>query len=324
MTLIVLYLFIYELNVMKQNRDSHNSPSNQTQNYDWNLIKSFLAVLDMGTLSAAAKTLDISQPTLTRHINELEGSLGILLFERGRNGATPTSGAMVIADHAREINVANQALRLSATGKSEELHGTIRITASQIVATYLLPNILAKFLNTAPEISVELVATDRVENLNERDADIAIRMVRPEKSDLIARKVNEIGLGVYASTDYLKQRPSVNTPADLDHHRVIGYDNDERIIAGMAEVGIYIDRNYFRFRCDDQVTCWQALCEGVGVGFAPNYLAAKNSSLVHIAENISIPPLPVWIVTHKQIKTNRRIRMVFDFLATQLSSLNLD
>ncbi|MCP4184545.1 MAG: LysR family transcriptional regulator [Hyphomicrobiales bacterium] len=300
------------------------TPSHQVRSFDWNLIKSFLAVLDEGTLSSAAKILGISQPTLTRHINELENALGILLFERDRNGARPTSGALAISDNAREINAANQALCLSATGKSQELHGTIRITASQIVATYLLPRILAKFLDEAPEISVELVATDKVENLNERHADIAIRMARPQKSDLIARKVNEIGLGIYAHANYLSGRPPVNTPTDLNLHCIIGYDIDERIIVGMAEAGMEVDRNYFRLRCDDQVACWQALCEGVGIGFAPNYLAKTNNDLVHIAQYISIPTLPVWLVTHKQVKTNRRIRMVFDFLAAELADLNLD
>lgn len=309
-------------NELKKQNDLMSS--HQTRSYDWNLIKSFLAVLDEGTLLAAAKILGISQPTLTRHINELENALGILLFERDRNGTRPTSGALAISDHAREINAANQALCLSATGKSEELHGTIRITASQIVASFLLPNILSKLLDEAPEISVELVATDKVENLNERDADIAIRMVRPQKSELIARKVNEIGLGIYAHAAYLSGRQAVNTPTDLDHHRIIGYDIDERIITGMAEAGMDVDRNYFRFRCDDQVACWQALCEGMGVGFAPKYLAKTNNDLVRIAQFISIPSLPVWLVTHKQIKTNRRIRMVFDFLATELAALNLD
>ncbi len=308
----------------KLEKQADMPPSHQARSYDWNLIKSFLAVMDEGTLSAAAKILGISQPTLTRHISELENALGILLFERDRNGARPTSGALAISDNAREINAANQALCLSATGKSQELHGTIRITASQIVATYLLPKILAKLLDEAPEISVELVATDKVENLNERDADIAIRMVRPQKSELIARKVNEIGLGIYAHAEYLSARPPADTPADLDHHRIIGYDIDERIIIGMADAGMDVDRNYFRFRCDDQVTCWQALCDGMGVGFAPNYLAKTNKDLVHIAQYISIPSLPVWLVTHKQIKTNRRIRMVFDFLAAELASLNLD
>ncbi|MCF6322380.1 MAG: LysR family transcriptional regulator [Rhizobiaceae bacterium] len=298
--------------------------SGATRSYDWNLIKSFLAILDHGTLSAAAIKLNISQPTLSRHIEELENSLGVVLFERGRRGAAPTAAALAVADHAREINIATQAISLSATGKSQELHGTVRITASQIVATYLLPAILTRLMNEAPQVEIELVATDEVENLTQRDADIAVRMVRPQNPNLIARKVNEIHMGIYGRKDYLKTRPPIHAPHDLDHHRLIGYDTDERIISGMAELGVIVERNFFRFRCDDQVTCWQALCDGLGLGFAPNYLARTNQNLERLAEQFAIPPLPVWLVTHREIKSNRRIRMVFDFLAEELAGLDLN
>ena len=291
--------------------------------FDWNLLKSFLAIMESGTLSAAAKILGISQPTLTRHVDELESSLGIVLFERGRRGAAPTDNAIAILDHAREVHETTGALLLSAAGKSEELHGTVRITASQIVATYLLPDILKNLMDDAPEVQIELVATDKIENLTQRDADIAIRMIRPENAALIARKVNEIALGIYARRDYLQKWPQMDLLRDLDQHQIIGYDNDERIILGMAQAGIKVDREYFRFRCDDQVACWQALCAGMGIGFAPNYLAAKNPALKKIATDISIPNLPVWLVTHREIKSNRRIRMVFDSLCDQLAALDL-
>ncbi len=293
------------------------------RSYDWNLIKSFLSILDCGTLSAAAIKLNISQPTLSRHIEELELSLGVVLFERGRRGAAPTAAALAIADHAREISIATQAISLSATGKSRELHGTVRITASQIVATYLLPTILTRLMNDSPQVEIELVATDEVENLTQRDADIAVRMVRPQNPNLIARKVGEIHMGIYGHKDYLKNRPPINAPHDLTHHRIIGYDADTRIIDGMAEMDLNVGREFFRFRCDDQVTCWQALCDGMGMGFAPNYLARTNKNLTRLAEQFEIPPLPVWLVTHREIKSNRRIRMVFDFLAEELVALDL-
>ena len=294
------------------------------RSYDWNLIKSFLAIMDNGTLSAGAKRLGISQPTLSRHVDELEHSLGVILFERGRHGAKPTSAALAICDNAREIRTATQALCLAATGKSEELSGTVRITASQIVATYLLPAIISRLIAHAPQVEIELVATDKVENLTEREADIALRMVRPNKTNLIARKVNEIGLGIYAHKDYLATREPIIKPDDLDGHQIIGYDNDDRIIAGMAQVGLKVERDYFRFRCDDQVACWQALCAGVGIGFAPNYLAVTRPYLTRVADNFSIPNLPVWLVTHREIKSNRRIRMVFDFLAKELAGIDLN
>ena len=293
------------------------------QSYDWNLIKSFLAILDSGTLSAAADALGISQPTLSRHVDQLEKSLNVVLFERGRRGALPTSAALAIADHARDILTATQALSLSATGKSNRLQGTVRITASQIVATYLLPEIITKLMNEAPQVEIELVATDKLENLTERQADIAIRMVRPQSQNLIARKVNDIGLGIYGHQDYLKGKPPIVEPQDLNNLRIIGYDNDERIIAGMAQAGLNVDRNFFQLRCDDQVACWQFLNQAAGIGFAPNYLAKRKPKLTKIGEQFPIPPLPIWLVTHKEVKTNRRIRMVFDFLAEELGGLDL-
>jgi len=291
--------------------------------YDWNLVKGFLAILDNATLSAAAIKLGISQPTLSRQVDELETSLGVVLFERGRRGAVPTAAALAIADHAREIHAATQALSLSATGNSKELRGTVRITASQIVATYILPTILKSLMNEAPQVEIELVATDKVENLTERDADIAVRMVRPQNPKLIARKVNEIGIGIYGRREYLETRPPIFEPGDLEHHRIIGYDADDHIIEGMAKTGLKVDRSFFRFRCDDQVTCWRAVCDGLGLGFGPNYLARTNGDVVRIAEQFTIAPLPVWLVTHREVKTNRRIRTVFDILAKELAALDL-
>ena len=305
---------------------NRNISTKQIQNprsYDWNLIKSFLAILEAGTLSGAAKALGISQPTLTRHVDELENSLNVVLFERGRRGALPTTAALAIADHARDIFAATQALSLSATGKSNQLQGTVRITASQIVATYLMPQIFTRLMDEAPQVQIELVATDKVENLTEREADIAVRMVRPQRPNLIARKVNDIELGIYAHKDYLKNYPPLKSPQDLASHRLIGYDNDDRIIKGLALAGLEVDRNFFQLRCDDQVACWRALCTGAGIGFAPNYLATKNPGLVRVGEEFPIAPLPIWLVTHREIKTNRRIRMVFDYLADELSALDL-
>ena len=298
-----------------------NSPL--PRSYDWNLVKSFLAVFDAGSLSAASKILKISQPTLGRHIDELELSLGVILFERGRQGAVPTATAFEISDHAREIYQSVQALSLSATGSSKQLHGTVRITASQIVATYLLPTILTKLLHQAPEIEIELVATDKVENLTTREADIALRMINPQKTGLIARKVNEIALGAYAHKDYLAGRDPIEKIDDLKKHQIIGYDHDERIIDGMQQRGLNVERNFFRFRCDNQIACWQALNCAMGVGFAPKFLANQKPTLTPIVENLPLPTLPIWLVTHREVKSNHRIRMVFDFLGKELKLLEL-
>lgn len=294
-----------------------------SRNFNWNLIKSFLLVVDAGSLSAASKSSGISQPTLSRHMDELEASLGVVLFVRGRRGALPTDAAIAIMDHAREIHSATRALSLSATGKSEELRGTVRITASQMVASYILPEIIAALMDVSPEVEIELVATDEVESLSEREADIAVRMVRPQQPNLVARKVNEIMLGSYAHKSYINRYGSLEKATELLHHRVIGYDKDHRIISAMNAMGIAVDRSNFRLRSDDQIACWHALCAGIGVGFAPNYLARKNPDLIAVGKEFPIPTLPVWLVTHREIKTSRRIRMVFDFLVEELGRLDL-
>lgn len=303
---------------MKQDKKGLNGRS-----YDWNLIKSFVAVLDEGTLSAAAIKLGISQPTLSRHMDELENSLQMVLFERGRNGAKPTGDALSIADNAREIKAATHALSLSATGKSEQLSGTVRITASQVVSTYLMPEIFTKLADMAPEIEIELVSTNNVESLTEREADIAVRMVRPGQPHLIATKVNEFRVGTYAHKNYLAKWGTPLTPEDLQQHRVLGYDKNELIIEGFARSGMQFDRNFFHFRCDDQVVYWRTICAGAGIGFGPEFLAADTPFLTKIMKNLPIPSLPVWLVTHREIKTNQRIRKVFDFLADELARLEL-
>ncbi len=287
-------------------------------NYDWNLIKSFIHVFEAGSFSCAAKRSNISQPTLSRHIDELEKSLQMTLFERGRNGAMPTDSALKLADYARHIKIKADALSLFALGKSKELSGTVRITASEIVSTYLLPPIISKLSYEAPEIEVELVSTNKVENLTAREADIAIRMVRPTQLSLIAKKITSYKIGAFAHKDYLRNFGTPKTPSDLLEHRVLGYDRNETIIEGFAKAGVKIDRNFFKFRCDDQAVYWQTLCAGAGIGFAPNFLAQRESQLVQILPDIAIPDMPVWLVSHQEVRTNAKVRMVYDFLSKNL------
>lgn len=292
--------------------------------YDWNLLKSFLGVLDHGSLSAAARRMGISQPTLGRHVGELEAALGVTLFARSRDGLTPTPAALAIAEHARAVADAAGAAALAAAGRATEVTGTVRITASEVVATCLLPPLLAELLAGMPGLEVEIVPSNEIENLLRRDADLAIRMVRPTQLDLLARKVNDIGVGIYAHRDYLARagRPPAGFD-DLSGHIIIGYDRSDLVIRGFRRAGLEVDRHFFRFRCDDQVTCWEALSAGVGVGFAPHYLARRNPDLVRLAADIAIDGLPMWLVTHREIRTSARIRAVFDFLAARLSALDL-
>ena len=291
--------------------------------YNWNLIKSFLAVLDEGTLSGAARKLGVSQPTISRHMDELEEELNLTLFERGRRGALPTSAAYAIADHARSIQRATEALSLSAAGKSENLKGTVRITASQIVSSYVLPDIMSRLLDEYPEVEIEIVSSDHVENLLERHADIAIRMVSPRQLNLISKRVNEFTIGVFAHEDYLEKWGTPKCVEDLGEHRMVGFDRNSKIIDSFVAEKVDVDRHFFRLRCDDQVVYWRSLLAGAGLGFISHFVARKNPTLVEIPNLLHIPPLGIWLVSHREVKTNLRIRKVYDFLSKEISTMSL-
>lgn len=286
---------------------------------DWNLVRSFAAVAEHGSLSAAARALGTSQPTLGRHIAELEQALGVVLFRRGRNGYELTDNGALLRSHAGPVQAGMESFSRVAFGATERIEGTIRITASEIVAALVLPEMLARFAILEPGIEVEVVATNLVDNLLRRDADIAIRMVRPDQDDLIARKIADIKLTACAATSYLDIFGAPQTPYDLVRHRMIGEDRADNYVKGFAQFGMKIDRHAFQFRSDNQIVIWQAIKAGVGIGIAQAPLVARESSVVTILPDMPLPVLPTWLAMHKDVKTAPRIRRTADFLYEELS-----
>ena len=288
--------------------------------FDWMLMRSFLAVLDAGSLLGAARRLQQSQPTLGRHIQALEAQLGTALFERTGRGLTPTTAAREIAEPARAMQSAADALQRELSRSNGDVTGTVRLTASQTVATYLLPPLIAKLRKETPEIQIELVASDEVKNLLRREADIALRMVRPEQDSLITRKVASLALGTYASTKYLKNHGAPSEVMDLLDHQLIGYDQDPTILKGFRAFGETVSRENFAFRTDDNIVQWQAVRAGLGIGFVADYLAKTDRTVKRVLPDFQIPDLPVWLTTHREIHGNPRIRRVYDFLADELAT----
>jgi DNA-binding transcriptional LysR family regulator len=286
-----------------------------TTSFDWSLMRSFLAVIERGSLLAAARYLGVSQPTLGRHVAELERQLGTVLFERTGRGLVATSAARSIADQARAMADNAEAIGRTLTGQSQQLSGSVRITASQTVATYLLPPLLAAFREHEAGIAVDVIASNAVSNLLRREADIAVRMVRPAQSSLVARRVGVVQIGAYARKDYLRRRGVPRKPGDLVHHDLIGLDRDDSIIRSFAALGQPIERNSFVFRSDDHVVLWQALCAGFGIGFAATWLADREPSLERVLLELPMPTLPVWLAVHREIRSSARIRVLYDFLA---------
>ena len=286
--------------------------------FDWALVKSFLAVLDAGSLMGAARRLSAQQPTLSRHVAELESQLGAPLFERTGRGVTPTAAALAIADAARQMEAGALALaRGLATSRSAET-GTVRITTSQVAATWLMPPVITALQQAEPGIAIELVASNQLSNLLRREADIAVRMVRPAQSSLVARKLGDIPVVAAAHRSYLQRAGTPRQPQDLAQHRLIGYDRDDTIERGFARLGLPLARERFALRTDDQVAYGRLVAAGAGIGFVAQYNLRHWPGVSALLPMLEIPPLPCWLAVHREIRSNRLVRRVYDFLADAL------
>lgn len=286
---------------------------------DWDHLRVFVGVAEHGSLSAAGRELNISQPTVGRHIQALEDSLGVRLFQRTVRGLDLTDTGRDLLEHGREMAAAADRLALAAAGREAAVSGTVRVTASAFVATLTLPEIIADLRLAHPEIEIELVASDATDNLLQREADIAVRMYRPRQVDVITRKVSELSLGVYAANSYLSRRGTPRELNDLLAHDIVGYDRDETILQGFAAVGVDVDRHFFVARCDDQVAYWHLVVAGVGIGFSQVRIGDAEPLVSRVLPDFAIPPLPVWLTAHAGLRTNPRVRRVFDFLAERLA-----
>jgi DNA-binding transcriptional LysR family regulator len=276
---------------------------------DWNLIRSFLAVAREGSLSAAARALATTQPTIGRHVNELEASLDMVLFQRGRDGFQLTEKGAALFERAEPMADSAAGFARLAQGSANKIDGTVRITASEVVAAYVLPDILADLGREEPGIEIELVATNQIGNLLSRDADIAVRMVRPVQNDLVARHVADLPLAAY-----LDRHGRPLAPLDLVGHRLIGWDRSDEIIAGFAQFGVTIDRHAFAFRSDNQIVLWEAVKAGLGVGFAQASLVAREPGVEQVLPALPLPSLPLWLAIHEDLRMSARIRRVLDYL----------
>ena len=289
-------------------------------NIPWQLLQSFAAISEAGSLSAAASKTNSSQPTLSRHLTQLETLLGQRLFYRTSSGLTLTPEGAGIQAHAQAMAQAAAQLAFAGT-QAQEVNGTVRLTASQIAATYLLPPMLTNLRHQHPGLSLEVVASDQTENLLRREADLAVRMYRPTQNDLIAKKVAELPIGIYAARAYVDRHGLPELPQDLAAHTVIGYDRSTLIIDGMRAMGINVDRSFFAFRSDDQVVCWQMVKAGAGIGFGQRVVGDADDTLVPLWPDLPIGSIPVWLTAHQELRMSPRVRLCFDHLAKSFAAL---
>lgn len=290
------------------------------RSFDWALVRSFLAVLDAGSLMGAARKLGAQQPTLSRHVAELEAQLGAPLFERTGRGVVPTAAALALAEPARRMQDAAQAMSRGLAARTQANSGVVRISASDVAATWLMPTILAALQRAEPAIQIEIVASNQLSNLLRREADIAVRMVRPVQTSLVARKLGDVAIVAAAHESYLARAGTPRKAADLARHRLIGYDRDETILRGFARFGLPLTREHFALRTDDHVVYGQLVAAGAGIGFVAQYNALRWQGVRVLAlPDLVIPALPCWLAVHREIRSNRVVRRVYDFLAAAIS-----
>jgi len=287
--------------------------------FDWNHIRAFLATVETGSLSAAARALRQTQPTLSRQISLLEEALGLTLFERGTRTMRLTEAGQELLAHVRGMAAAATQISRVATGQSQAIEGIVRITASDAMAAYALPPCLIALRAAHPGICVDLVPSNAMSDLTRRDADIAIRHVRPEQPDLVAKRISDIEISLFAAALYLDAlgpRPDLASFADATF---VGYGSPDHLIPQLTAMGIPVTARNFGVTTTNGCALYELVRAGAGISFLPVSVAEGRLGLRRILPDAPTFTMETWLVTHREIQTNRRIRLTFDHLAQTLA-----
>lgn len=287
-----------------------------TVSFDWNHIRAFLVTAEEGTLSAAAKSLGLTQPTLSRQVYALEVELNVMLFERVGQRLVLTSSGLELLEHARQMGDAALDFSLSATGQSQAIEGSVTLSVSELTAAYMLPKIVAKLRKEEPGIELEVVVTNEASDLKRREADIAIRNFHPKQNDLIAKRLGNEVIRLYGTQSYLDDIPPFVNHSELEDIQIIAFDRSKQITDLLNKQGWNLSKQNFALITSNQMF-QLALCkEGQGLIFLPEEIGDQEIGLVRAFPNMgAIMQLPIWLVCHQELRTSLRVRRVFDFIS---------
>lgn len=286
--------------------------------FDWNRARAFLVTAEEGSLSAAARALGMAQPTLGRQVSALEEELGVALFERGGRGLELTPSGIELVDHVRAMGEAASRVSLAASGQSQEIAGRVCITASEIYAAFLLPPVVAELRQSAPGLEIEINATNAVTDLRRREADIAIRNAAPEDPALTAKRIADDSGWFFASDSYLARRGTPQALDELAGHDIVALDSAERMIGAFAGFGVPLTREMLTLRCDAHLVHWELARQGVAIGIAPLFLGEATPGMRRLLPDHGPIRYPVWLVAHREVRSSRRIRLVWETLERHL------
>ncbi len=287
--------------------------------FDWNRAKAFLVTAEEGSLSAAARALGLTQPTLGRQVSALEEELGVVLFQRVGRGLTLTPSGLELLDHVRAMGDAASAVSLTSFGQSYSIEGTISIAASETYAAVLLPPIIAKLRKLEPRIDIEIVVSNAPSDLRRREADIAIRNFRPTEPDLVAKKIKDVPARLYAAPSYLEKIGNPALPVDLRHGDFISIGNTPMFLQHLNALGLNLSERNFPILTENYLVMWELVKHGVGIGILDGTIGDAEPLVQRVLPDLEPIMFPIWLVAHRELNSSRRIRIVFDLIAAELS-----
>lgn len=300
--------------------------TNQSANpisFDWNRARAFLVTAEEGSLSAAARALGLAQPTLSRQVDALQQELGVVLFERFGRGLELTPAGASLLEHARSMGTGAMALSIAAQGQSDDISGPVTISASDAYTGLWLPPILKKLRTQEPGLAIRLLAENTASDLMRREADIALRNFRPKEPELVARKIGETGASFYASDEYLAKHGCIVKTQDWDRADLIVPDSTGGFLSALRAMNVPITERSVALECSSYLAMWEMVRQGLGVGVLDTRLGDAEPGVSRAAPGAPELPFPIWLVAHRDILTNKRLRLVFDFLAEQLKAPKL-
>lgn len=299
--------------------------SHPLKDLDWNHIRSFVAVVESGSLSAGANRLNLSQPTLSRQMNTLEQSLGVTLFERVGRGFVVTESGQQLMIHAKQMEDAAHHFSLTAGGHVSQIEGKVGIACTETSAVFHLPAIVKKMQHRYPAISVDIIASQSSSNLKQREADIAIRAFRPEQPDLVIRKIQDFSVAMYATPNYLRSIGNIQSLADYNRLQFIGFgENNKLYLEELNKKGLPINESNFSVHCNNHISHWEMCKHGLGIGVMTTDIGDKEPSVKRIPLHEALYfEQQLWLVCHRELRTSAKIKTVFDFLHEQLTKMNL-
>ncbi len=294
--------------------------NNRTSAFDWSQAQAFLATVEKGSFSGAAARLGLSQPTVGRHVAALESDLGLLLFDRVGKSLVLTDNGYAMVQHVKAMKDAADQLSLSALGQDKTIAGPVSVTASDVFCAYILPPIIERIRLTYPEVQIEIVSSNEVQELRRREADIAIRNVEPTHPELYAKRLRTTKGNLYGAASYLDRLGRPATIKDFSERTTFIGDTSGRVLQMLTTMGVPVAPEQFSIIANSGVAMWELVKRGVGLAVMFKDLADITPEVEVVLPNEISVDVPVWLVAHRELKTNARIRAIFDILSEELAA----